>query len=91
MSAIFHLPEDILSEFSLDESGKAYATQSGVARLCGVSQQAIYKLLTQISSTTKPLSESLKPFAGMDYRGTTKTIPDVVVAARCRRQIPVGS
>ena len=81
MSTIFHLPPDILEEFSLDEFGKAYATQSGVARLCGVTQQAIYKLLTQIASTTKPVSEPLEPFAGIDYRGTTKNIPDLLVAA----------
>ncbi|MEM9273806.1 MAG: hypothetical protein AAGA80_12685 [Cyanobacteria bacterium P01_F01_bin.143] len=80
MSQIFHLPEDIRQEFSIDEKGKAYASQSAIARLCGVTQQAINKLLLQLKGTTKPVSESLEPFTGIDYMATTK-IPDIVVAA----------
>ncbi len=80
MSTIFHLPLDIRSEFSVDESGKAYATQSGVGRLCGVRQQSINELLEKLA-TGKLVSESLEPFAGNDYRGTGKTIPDLVVMA----------
>lgn len=79
MTQIFHLPEDIRQEFSVDDSGKAYASQSAIARLCEVSRQAINQLLERIMSS-KSLSESLQPFAGQDYTVSTK-IPDVVVAA----------
>ncbi len=77
MSSIFHLPGDIRSEFSVDETGKTYATQSGVARLCGVTRQAINQLLERILSS-KVLSEPLKPFAGIDYTVSSK-LPDNLV------------
>ena len=79
MSQIFHLPDDIHQEFSIDENGKAYASQSAIARLCGVTQQAINQLLEKLATSKTP-SESLQPFSGNDYMGTSK-IPDVVVAA----------
>ena len=53
MSSIFHLPQNIRSEFSIDEFGKTYATQSGVARLCGVSQSAINQLLEVVDLIQK--------------------------------------
>ena len=79
MTQIFHLPEDIRQEFSIDEKGKAYASQSAIARLCGVSRQSINELLEKILSG-KALSESLNPFKGNDYSVSGK-IPDLVVAA----------
>ena len=79
MSTIFHLPQEILSEFSIDEQGKTYASQSAIARLCGVTRQSINELLEKILSG-KRLSESLQPFAGMDYRLSGK-IPDQVVGS----------
>ena len=53
MSSIFALPDNIKRELSVDEPGKAYATQSGVARLCGVSQSAINQLLEQRFNNAK--------------------------------------
>ncbi len=79
MSALFHLPEEILSEFSIDNEGKTYASQSGVARLCGVAQSSINELLEKLA-IGKPVSESLQPFAGIDYRAIGK-LPDLVVSA----------
>ena len=79
MTQIFHLPEDIRQEFSIDENGQAYASQSAIARLCGVSRQSINELLEKILSG-KALSESLNPFSGNDYSVSGK-IPDLVVAA----------
>ncbi|MDJ0536302.1 MAG: hypothetical protein QNJ70_28080 [Xenococcaceae cyanobacterium MO_207.B15] len=77
---IQHIPQEIKQEFSVDPDGKTYASQSAVARLCGVTQQTINQLLERIA-TSKTLSKSLQPFAGNDYRGTSKMIPDVVAAA----------
>ena len=79
MTEIFHLPGEIHQEFSIDESGLTYASQSAVARLCGVTRQSINELLAKILSG-KGLSEPLKPFAGIDYTVSGK-IPDQVVAA----------
>ncbi|VEP15805.1 conserved hypothetical protein [Hyella patelloides LEGE 07179] len=78
-SSLFVLPDDIKQEFSIDEGGKAYASQSAIARLCGVRQQSVNELLEKIA-TGKPVSESLSSFNGKNYRGTGK-IPDLVVAA----------
>ena len=80
MTQIFHLPEDIRQEFTIDYDGSAYASQSAVARLCGIRQQSINELLEKIA-TGKVTSESLKPLSGIDYRGTGKKIPDIAVAA----------
>ena len=77
MSAMFHLPENIRRELSVDESGKAYATQSGTARLCGVAQSSINELLEKLA-IGKPVSEPLKRFAGIDYRAIGK-LPDLLV------------
>lgn len=79
MTEIFHLSTEIRSEFSIDESGLTYASQSAVARLSGVTQQAINQLLARILSG-KGLSEPLKPFAGIDYTVSGK-LQDKVVAA----------
>lgn len=79
MSNIFHLPQDIRQEFSIDDQGRAFASQAAVARLCGVSQPSINELLEKIA-IGKANSESLEPFNGNDYRAIGK-IPDLVVAA----------
>lgn len=79
MTQIFHLPNDIRQEFSIDENGLAYASQSAIARLCGITRQSINELFEKIVSG-KNLSESLKPFAGKNYTVSGK-ISDVVVAA----------
>ena len=71
MTEIFHLPAEIHQEFSIDESGLTYASQSALARLCGVTRQSINELLAKILSG-KGLSEPLKPFAGIDYRESGK-------------------
>ncbi len=77
MTQIFHLPAEIRQEFSIDESGLTYASQSAVARLCGVTRQSINELLAKILSG-KGLSEPLKPFAGIDYSTSGQRIPDKV-------------
>lgn len=74
------IPEEIKNEFTVDVDGKAYLSQSALARLCGVSQSAINQLLERIA-TSKVLSKSLQPFAGNDYRGISKMIPDTLAAA----------
>ncbi len=79
MSGIFHLPIDLRSEFSVDESGKAYGTQSGTARLCGVAQSSINELLEKLA-IGKPVSAVLKPFPDIDYRAIVK-LSDILISA----------
>ena len=49
MSGMFALPVEIQKEFAIDNEGKASASQRGTARLCGVSLEAIRKLLLKLS------------------------------------------
>ena len=77
MSAIFHLPPDILEEFSIDSQGKASASQRGTARLAGVSQPAIRKLLLKLSDNLD-VPEIFKSFAGYSFKGDN--LDDVLVA-----------
>lgn len=76
MTSLFHLPEDIRQEFSIDKQGQAFASQSAIARLCGISRQSINELIEKILSG-KALSESLKPFAGKDYSMSGKIFKTV--------------
>lgn len=80
MTQIFHLPEEVRQEFSIDTDGTAYASQSAIARLCGVSQPSINELLEKIAIGKSP-SESLDAFNSSDYRGIGKNIPDIVAAS----------
>ncbi len=81
-STLVHLPEDIRSEFEVDSDGKVFAKSiRAVARLAGVSVSALNdsgRLLDKLL-TTKNLPDCLKPFAGFDWKVTTK-IPDLLIA-----------
>jgi len=69
----------IRQELQVDQDGKTYASQSAIARLCGVSQSAVNQLLEKVA-ISKVESESLQPLTGHDYRAISK-IPDIAVAA----------
>ena len=77
MSTIFALPQDILSEFSIDSQGKARASQRGTARLCGVSQPAIRKLLLKLTDNLD-VPEIFKSYAGYSFKGDN--LEDILVA-----------
>ncbi len=68
------LPEDIKQEFSIDENGKASATGRATARLAGVSQEAVRKILLKLSDNLK-VSKSLKSFVGQNFKGDN--LPDI--------------
>ena len=72
------LPEDIKQEFSIDENGKASATGRATARLAGVSQEAVRKILLKLSDNLK-VSKSLKSFVGQNFKGDN--LPDILVAS----------
>lgn len=72
------LPEDIKSEFFIDESGKASATGRATARLAGVSQEAVRKILIKLGDNLK-VSKSLESFMGQNFKGDN--LPDILVAS----------
>ncbi len=78
MTQIFHLPEEIRQEFSIDNNGLAYASQRGTARLAGVSQEAGRKLLLKLSDNLE-VPSSLKAYTGKDFKGNN--LPDILVAS----------
>ncbi|ACK70834.1 hypothetical protein PCC7424_2413 [Gloeothece citriformis PCC 7424] len=77
--SIYHLSEDIRSEFTIDEQGRAFASRRAVARLVGVEHPSILKLLKRIASGNLKKSPSLQPFAGQDF--SDGKLPDILVAA----------
>jgi hypothetical protein len=68
-------------EANIDNDGKVEFTRRGVARLVGKDKVQIQRLLSKCCSGgdlgKKPLSQSLQPFAGMDFSGGDK-ISDAV-------------
>ncbi|MGK7938306.1 MAG: hypothetical protein AB4206_21280 [Xenococcaceae cyanobacterium] len=72
------LPDNIKSEFSIDKNGKASATGRGTARLAGVSQEAVRKILLKLSDNLK-VSKSLESFMGQNFKGDN--LPDILVAS----------
>jgi hypothetical protein len=64
---ITRVERDGVEFFTINATGESGMSESGLARLCGVTQQAISKLL-QNSVTTKSPSECLGTFLGNDFR-----------------------
>ena len=73
----FNIPQEIRQEFSFDNSGVGYASQRGVARLAGVSQEAIRKLIKKLADNLD-VSNNLQSYVGRDYSG--QPIPDLLAA-----------
>jgi transcriptional regulator with XRE-family HTH domain len=64
---ITRVERDGVEFFTINATGESGMSESGLARLCGVTQQAISKLL-QNSVTTKSPSECLEPLFSNDFR-----------------------
>ena len=79
MTNLALLPEDIRSEFSIDEQGRAFASRRAIARLAGISECSIRNLVNNLGALKSP-SKILEPFAGQDFEGALK-LPDVLVSA----------
>ena len=85
------LPESIAKEFSLSEDGQGlgFISQRGLARLCGVNQTSVRKLLLSIRSDAQTLSKSLKMFAGQSFEGDAQ-IPDILAAVVIKHYSRLG-
>lgn len=79
MTNLALLPEDIRSEFSIDEQGRAFANRRAIARLCGIDESSIRNLLENLSAGKAP-SKNLESFAGQSFESAVK-IPDTLVSA----------
>jgi hypothetical protein len=64
---ITRVVQDGVEFFTITETGESGISESGVARLCDVSQQAISKLLDRLVTTKQP-PKSLEALAGKDLR-----------------------
>lgn len=76
----YDLPESIVKEFSVDQWGNGFISRRGLARLCGVTEAAIRKLLIAIKGAYQTLPKNLKRFAGQDFTGANP-VPDLVASA----------
>lgn len=79
MSNLALLPEDIRSEFSIDEQGRAFASRRAIARLCGIDESSIRNIFQNLNAGKAP-SKTLETFAGQDFESAGK-IPDILVSA----------
>ncbi|MBD2196600.1 MULTISPECIES: phage antirepressor KilAC domain-containing protein [Calothrix] len=71
MSNLIISTQNGIQYFTINATGESGMSQSGLARACGVSQQAINKLI--LGLTTKSPSEILEPFTGKNLEDLTLT------------------
>jgi len=79
MSNLTLLPDDIRSEFKIDEQGRAFASRRAIARIADVEVSSIVRLLDNISGDALSLNEIFETIAGQDFEGVA-LIPDTVVS-----------
>lgn len=79
MTNLTLLPEDIRSEFTIDEQGRAFASRRAIARLAGVDESTVRGLLAALGAG-KPPSKILENFTGQGFEGAGK-LPDILVSA----------
>ena len=79
MSNLSLLPEDIRSEFSVDDWGRTFASRRAISRLCGVDESSIRNILENLSAGKSP-SKVLESFAGNSFEGAGK-LPDTLASS----------
>lgn len=80
--ALTKVDRDGIEFYTLAATGESGVSQSGLAILCGVSQQAISKL--EKTLTTKQPPEWLEPFVETGFTLTTEAIVDGVLAGNLK-------
>jgi hypothetical protein len=75
---IIQIERDGVEFFTVTQTGESGMSESGLARLCGITQQAISHLLQDLVTNKVP-SECLKPFSGMDLLLQTKGLKNAKV------------
>lgn len=79
MTELSHIPSDFRKEFSIDGKGRVSASRKAIARLAGVSPNAIRKLLTRITEGNQIESRHLASFTGKGFG--EGNLPDILAAA----------
>lgn len=69
MTQIIRAVEDGVEFFTVEATGESGMSQAGLARLCGVTRQAIDKLINSVSTSDCP--DFLKPLQGKELTVTT--------------------
>jgi hypothetical protein len=64
---IIRVVENDVEFFTVSETGESALSETGLARLCNVTQQSMHELIEK-TVTGKTKSECLKPFLGKSYR-----------------------
>ncbi len=76
--SMYHLPEDIRAEFTVDEKGLAFASRRAVARLADVNLNSVQNLLVRVADQQK-CPQCLESYAGQSFE-PDQQIPDLLVA-----------
>jgi hypothetical protein len=75
--SILRVVENDVEFFTIIATGECKMSESGVARLCSVTQQSMYELVER-TITGKSVPETLKEFAGRDLRSQATLMVDGV-------------
>jgi hypothetical protein len=73
------LPENIAKDLTVNEQGQIFVSRRGAARLSGVVQKTIQKILARIEGDDQALPKIFKSFAGQSFQGDD--LPDTLVSA----------
>lgn len=79
MTELSHIPSEFSKEFNVDAKGRVTASRRAIARLAGVSDVAVGKLLKRIEGANLPNSRHLESFTRKSFEGAN--LPDVLGAA----------
>jgi len=80
MSSLSVIPSDLSKEFAVNADGTVTASQYGIARLAGVEQSSVSRLLARVkSSDALDLPQTLQAIAGQSFEANALT----EIAATC--------
>lgn len=65
--SILRVVQDRIEFFTESQNGACHMSETGLARLCGISQQGMYQLITRTITSESPY-ECLKGFCGREWR-----------------------
>jgi hypothetical protein len=73
--SILRVEQDRIEFFTELQNGACHMSETGMARLCGISQQGMYQLVTRTITSESPY-ECLKGFCGKGWRSQVTLIVD---------------
>ena len=73
------LPENIAKDLTVNEHGQIFVSRRGTARLSGVTQTAIQKIIAKIEGDNQTAPKIFESFVGQSFQGDN--LPDIFVSA----------